>query len=78
MYLRRQRQSLLWKLLLDEVIESLPALPGDGVAELKRARRRSDGRAAPTSRRARSTRVLALGALVGDATPEGMRFRWAE
>ena len=23
-------------------------------------------------------RVLALGALVGDATPEGVRWRWAE
>ncbi len=45
-YLRRKRQTLLWKLLLDEVIESLPALHGDAPAELTRPRHRSDGRIA--------------------------------
>ena len=34
MYLRRRRQTLLWKLLLNETIEALPAFRNDPVAEL--------------------------------------------
>lgn len=76
-YLRRKRQTLLWKLLLDEVIESLPALPGDGVAELKAHVAEAVGVPADFAS-GEVDRVLQLGALVGDATHEGTRFRWAE
>ena len=48
MYLRRRRQTLLWKLLLDEVVESLPAFPGDGVARAEAARRRARRASTPT------------------------------
>ncbi|RIK94726.1 MAG: B12-binding domain-containing radical SAM protein [Proteobacteria bacterium] len=76
-YLRRKRQTLLWKLLLDEVVESLPALAGDGVAELKRHVAEAAGVPADFAS-AEVERVLALGALVGDRSAEGTRFRWAE
>jgi anaerobic magnesium-protoporphyrin IX monomethyl ester cyclase len=77
MYHRRRRQTLLWKLLLDEVVEALPPLPGNGVAELKRrVATATDSDAAFVG--AELERVLELGALVPDATPEGTRWRWAE
>ena len=76
-YLRRKRQTLLWKLLLDEVIESLPAFPGDGIAELKTHVAAAAGVPADFAS-GEVDRVLELGALVGDATREGTRFRWAE
>ena len=77
MYHRRRRQTLLWKLLLDDVVEALPPLPGDGVAELKRRVSAATGSEAAFVD-AELERVLALGALVADATPEGVRWRWAE
>jgi hypothetical protein len=64
-------------MLLDEVVESLPALPGDGVTELKRLVTDATGNPAEFVS-GEIDRVLDLGALVGDATPEGTRFRWAE
>jgi radical SAM superfamily enzyme YgiQ (UPF0313 family) len=76
-YHRRRRQELLWKLLLDEVIESLPALGGDSAAELKRHVIEATGAEARLVD-AELERVLALGALAGDAGPEGVRYRWAE
>jgi len=76
-YLRRKRQTLLWKLLLDEVIESLPVLPGDGVAELKAHVAEAAGVPADFAS-GEVDPLLQLGALVGDATHEGTRFRWAE
>lgn len=77
LYLRRRRQSLLWKLLLDEVIEQLPALPGDGVAALKQHVAGAAG-VAPDFAAAEIDRVRELGALVAERTPDGVRWRWAE
>jgi radical SAM superfamily enzyme YgiQ (UPF0313 family) len=77
MYHRRRRQSLLWKLLLEETVESLPALPGDGVAALKDQVTTTTGSDAKLVDQ-ELDRVLALGALVPDATPEGTRWHWAE
>lgn len=76
-YLRRKRQTLLWKLLLDETIESLPVVAGDGIAALKAHVAEAAG--VPAAFAADEVdRVLQLGALVGDTTGEGTRFRWAE
>jgi radical SAM superfamily enzyme YgiQ (UPF0313 family) len=77
-YLRRKRQTLLWRLLLDEVVESLaPQRAGDAVAALKRHV------AEVTERPAEFVsdeldRVLALGALVPETTAAGVVYRWAE
>ncbi len=77
MYLRRKRQSLLWKLLLDDVVEGLPVFRSDPVAELGAAVAEASG--APLDfARAELDRVLALGALVRRESPEGTRFAWAE
>ncbi len=76
-YRRRKRQSLLWKLLLDEVIESLPALHGDAQAELTRHVIEATA-AEPALVAEEVARVLALGALVSDQTAEGVRYRWSE
>jgi radical SAM superfamily enzyme YgiQ (UPF0313 family) len=76
-YRRRKRQSLLWKLLLDEVVESLPALQGDAQAELTRHVIEATA-AEPALVAEEVARVLALGALVADQTAEGTRYRWAE
>jgi anaerobic magnesium-protoporphyrin IX monomethyl ester cyclase len=76
-YVRRKRQTLLWQLLLDEVVEALPALPGDAATALKHHVAQATGAAAALVD-AEIDRVLALGALVGDATPDGTRYRWAE
>lgn len=76
-YLRRRRQALLWKLLLEEVVESLPAFPGDGAAGLGQAVAEATGVDAGLAAD-EMQRVIALGALVGDRTPEGVRWRWAE
>lgn len=77
LYVRRRRQSLLWQLLLDEVIEGLPALPGDGIAGLEERVAGATGVAAALARD-ELARVRALGALVGDPAPGGVRWRWAE
>ena len=79
MYLRRRRQSLLWKLLLDDTIESLPALP----RRRRRAssRRRSRRRPASTPdvrRRGDGARARARRAGAREPTPDGVRFAWSE
>jgi radical SAM superfamily enzyme YgiQ (UPF0313 family) len=76
-YLQQRRQSLLWKLMLDDVIEGLPAFRRDPLAGLRSGVARATG-AAPGFVRAELERVLALGALVRRETPGGVRFAWAE
>jgi radical SAM superfamily enzyme YgiQ (UPF0313 family) len=76
-YLQRRRQSLLWKLLLDDVIEGLPAFRRDPLAELRSAIVDTTG-APPAFVRAELERVLTLGALVRRETPEGECFAWSE
>jgi radical SAM superfamily enzyme YgiQ (UPF0313 family) len=77
MYLRRRRQSLLWKLLGDDVIEGLPAFRRDPIAELESAVVEATG-AAPELVSLELERVLALGALVRRETRDGARFAWSE
>jgi len=77
MYLRRRRQSLLWKILLDDVVEGLPAYRSDPVGELKRAVAGATATDAAVVGE-EIDRVLALGALAGEETPEGTRFAWTE
>jgi radical SAM superfamily enzyme YgiQ (UPF0313 family) len=77
MYHRRRRQTLLWKLLLDETIEALPSMPGDGVAGLKTRVAEATGSDAALVDE-EIERVVALGALVGDTSAAGVRWRWAE
>jgi radical SAM superfamily enzyme YgiQ (UPF0313 family) len=76
-YERRRRQSLLWKLLLEETVESLPPLAGDGVGELEASVAAATG-ADPELVDAEIERVVALGALVPEAAADGVRWRWAE
>ena len=76
-YLRRRRQSLLWKLLLDETVESLPPFRRDAVAQLKAHVTEATGAALGVVDE-EIDRVLALGALVGQASSEGVRYRWAD
>jgi radical SAM superfamily enzyme YgiQ (UPF0313 family) len=78
-YLRRKRQTLLWRLLLDEVVESLPPFPaaGEATAGLGRAVLEATGADAAFAS-AEIDRVLALGALVRRETPHGVRFAWAD
>jgi len=77
MYLRRRRQSLLWQLLLNDTIESLPAFRGDAPLALGQAVAAATG-AAPDVAAEEVSRVIALGALVGEETPEGVRYAWSE
>ncbi len=77
MYLRRHRQSLLWKLLLDDVVEGLPAFRGDANAQLASAIAAAAG-VRPEYAREEMDRVLALGALRASETAEGTRFAWTE
>jgi len=77
MYLRRRRQSLLWKLLLDDVVEGFAPFQEDPVAELKRAVAEATGTAADVAAE-EVDRVLALGALEGQRTADGTRFAWTE
>jgi len=77
MYLRRLRQQLLWKLLLDDVIEGLPAYREDAVGGLVASVSEAAG-VKPEFAAAEIDRVLELGALVRDETPEGTRFAWSE
>lgn len=77
MYLRRRRQSLLWKMLLDDLVEGLPAYRTEPVAELKRAVVEATG-AAPDVVNEEIDRVLSLRALAPHETPEGVRFAWTD
>jgi radical SAM superfamily enzyme YgiQ (UPF0313 family) len=76
-YLRRRRQSLLWKLLLDDVIEGFPAFGADPVAELERAVAEATGSSAALVAE-EIDRVLALGALAARTSADGTRFAWTE
>jgi radical SAM superfamily enzyme YgiQ (UPF0313 family) len=76
-YLRRRRQSLLWKLLLGDVIEGLLPLPRDPVAGLAAGVAEATG-VEPAFARAEMERVLALGALVPRESEGGTRFAWSE
>lgn len=77
MYLRRRRQSLLWQLLLNDTIESLPAFRGDAPRELEQAVAAATGVSGDVAAEEMS-RVLALGALVPENTLDGVRFAWSE
>jgi radical SAM superfamily enzyme YgiQ (UPF0313 family) len=77
MYLRRRRQSLLWHLLLNDTVESLPAFRGDPPRELAQAVAEATG-SAPEVAAEEMARVLALGALAPQTTPEGVRYAWSE
>jgi len=77
-YLRRRRQELLWKLLLDDVVEGfVPFRSADPVAELEAAVADAAGVPAAFARE-EMERVLALGALAREDGPEGTRFVWTE
>ena len=76
-YVQRRRQALLWKLLLDDVIESLPLFRRDPLAELGSAVVEATG-APPGYVKAELERVLGLGALEQCETLEGTRFAWSE
>jgi hypothetical protein len=68
----------LWKLLLDETVESLaPLRSADPVAELRLAVAAATG-AAPALVAEEVDRVLALGALAAQPGPDGVRFAWTE
>jgi radical SAM superfamily enzyme YgiQ (UPF0313 family) len=77
MYLRRLRQQLLWKLLLDDVIEGLPAYRADAIGALVAAVAEAAG-VKPEFAAPEMARVLELGALVPEQTAEGTRFAWSE
>ena len=77
MYLRRRRQSLLWKLLREDVVEGLPAFRRDPVGELGSAVVEATG-AAPELVSSELERVISLGALVRRETRDGTRFAWSE
>jgi radical SAM superfamily enzyme YgiQ (UPF0313 family) len=76
-YLRRRRQSLLWRLLLDETIEAMEPVQGDALSQLKSHVSQATG-TDPDVVDQEIDRILALGALVADSTDEGVRYRWAE
>ena len=76
-YLRQRRQSLLWRLLLDETIESMLPARSDALRELK-AHVVHATEAPPDLVDQEIDRVLSLGALVSESMEEGVRFRWAE
>ncbi len=78
LYLRRRRQALLWRLLLDDAVESFGAFrSADPVAELERAvARYADVDAALAA--GEVGRVLSLGALVPRPGADGVSFAWTE
>jgi radical SAM superfamily enzyme YgiQ (UPF0313 family) len=77
MYLRRQRQSLLWQLLLNDTIESLPAFGRDPQAELTRAVVEATGVGADFAAE-EMARVRARGALVPPPYGGGTISPWWE
>jgi radical SAM superfamily enzyme YgiQ (UPF0313 family) len=76
-YLRRRRQSLLWKLLLEDEVEGFAPFRVDPVAELTEAVSEATGveRGYAASE---VQRLLDLGALLPRETPEGTRFEWSD
>lgn len=78
LYLRRRRQTLLWKLLLDDAVDGFaPFRSEDPAAELERAVVEHTG-ADPALVEEEVGRVLALGALAPQAGPDGVRYAWTE
>ena len=77
MYLRRRRQSLLWHLLLNDTVESLPAFAREPERELADAVAGATG-VENEYAAAEMARVLELGALVREPSPDGVRYAWAE
>ena len=74
----RKRQTLLWRLLLDEVVESLaPQQPAEAADALKRHVVESTQQPADFVS-AELDRVFSLGALVPEPAPGGVVYRWAE
>jgi len=76
-YTRRRRQELLWKLLLDEVVESLPAFAEPALPGLTQAIVQATG-AKPELVEAEVDRIVGLGALVAQRGSDGVSFAWAE
>ena len=77
-YLRRRRQELLWKLLLDDAVETFaPFRSADPVAELEVAVTEYTGHD-PMLVARELLRVLELGALAAQPGPDGLRFAWTE
>ena len=76
-YLRRQRQALLWKILLHDVIEGLPAYPTEPRGGLEAGIAAATG-AKPELVNEEVERLLALGALVPLGEPGGTRYAWSE
>ncbi len=78
MYLRRRRQSLLWRLLLDDAVDTFaPFSPADPVRALERAVVEHTGEE-PAFVAQEVDRVLTLGALTPQTGPEGVRFAWTD
>jgi radical SAM superfamily enzyme YgiQ (UPF0313 family) len=77
LYLRRRRQELLWKLLLDDVVESFPPFREEPEAELAAAVSGATGVKREYAAE-ELERLLALGALVARPGPEGTRYAWSE
>lgn len=76
-YRRRRRQEILWRLLLEEVIEGLPAfVDGAPVAALKRAIADAT-RMKPALVDEEVDRLLSLGALLKHPEAGATRFGWA-
>jgi len=77
-YERRRRQSLLWKLLLDDAVESFaPFAAADPVAGLVAAVAEHTG-SERSYAAAEMGRVLDLGALVAQPGPDGVRYAWTD
>ena len=77
-YLRRRRQSLLWKLLLDDAVDTFaPFRSSDPQSELERAVADHTG-ADSTVVAEEMRRVVELGALTPQPGPDGVRFTWTE
>jgi len=77
-YERRRRQSLLWKLLLDDAVESFaPFAAADPVAGLVAAVAEQTG-SERSYAAAEMGRVLDLGALVAQPGPDGVRYAWTD
>jgi radical SAM superfamily enzyme YgiQ (UPF0313 family) len=77
-YLRRRRQALLWKLLLDDAVDTFaPFRSSDPRSELERAVADHTG-ADSTVVAEEMRRVVELGALTPRSGPNGVRFAWTE
>jgi hypothetical protein len=77
-YVRRKRQSLLWKLLLDDAVDGFaPFRSPDPVAELEAAVVEHTREDAGLVHREMG-RVLELGALRAEPARDGVRFAWTE